>query len=106
MKLAELQTIFADALVHPQSIATNEAWVARGEEHFTGNERLAPIEQLDIYREQFWLRHIGCLAEDFPTLVAFIGQAKFDDIVADYLATHPPNTSPAASSRRPPWPFP
>jgi hypothetical protein len=90
VKLGELQAIFAEALVKPSSIACESDWPVRGDAAFTGSARLSPIEQLDVYREQFWLRHIGCLAEDFPTLQALVGEARFDAIVADYLAAHPP----------------
>jgi len=82
--------MFAEALVRPQSFANEEPWPARGEAAFTGSARLSPIEQLDVYREQFWIRHINCLAEDFPTLKAFASPERFDAIVADYLAAHPP----------------
>jgi len=89
-KLAELQAMFAEALVRPRSIAQEGDWPARGQEAFTGSARLSPIEQLDVYREQFWLRHIACLEEDFPTLEAIVGAERFAAIVADYLAAHPP----------------
>lgn len=83
MKLAELQRQFADALVlrAPSEEASTIA---------TGNDRLAPLEQLEIYREQFWWRHIGCLAEDFPTLKALVGDDAFGELCARYLAAYPP----------------
>jgi hypothetical protein len=90
MKLHDLQAMFAEALVVPKSIAREGEWPARGEASFTGSSRLSPIEQLDVYREQFWLRHVACLAEDFPTLQAFVGETRFEAIVAGYLAAHPP----------------
>ena len=90
MKLGDLQAMFAEALVQPASIAAEPAWAARGEKAFGGSARLAPIEQLDVYREQFWLRHVHCLAEDFPVLHALVGAAAFEALVADYLAAHPP----------------
>ncbi len=40
----------------------------------TGNERVPPEEQLEIYREQFWLRHTSSLLEDFEGLAGVIGQ--------------------------------
>jgi hypothetical protein len=88
--LGDLQAMFAEALASPKSIAREGEWPTRGEASFTGSARLSPIEQLDVYREQFWLRHVACLAEDFPTLQAFVGEARFEAIVAGYLAAHPP----------------
>ena len=90
MTLRDLQTMFAEALVRPQSIAKAPEWVARGERELTGSERLAPIEQLDVYREQFWLRHVHCVEEDFPVLAALVGPERFEALVAAYLAKHPP----------------
>jgi hypothetical protein len=89
-KLSDLQAMFAEALVVPTSIAREGDWPMRGEAVFTGSTRLSPIEQLDVYREQFWLRHVACLAEDFPTLQAHVGEARFETLVAAYLHAHPP----------------
>jgi hypothetical protein len=90
VKLHDLQKTFAEALVVPSSIADEAKWRARGETAFTGNDRVSPIGQLDIYREQFWIRHVNCLREDFPVLLALVGDEKFEAIVRDYLAAHPP----------------
>ncbi|HEY2370820.1 MAG TPA: DNA-binding domain-containing protein [Polyangiaceae bacterium] len=90
MKLHDLQRTFAEALVVPKSLADDAEWRARGETAFTGNARVTPIGQLDIYREQFWIRHVNCLREDFPVLLALVGDEKLEAIVAEYLAAHPP----------------
>ena len=90
MKLSDLQKTFAEALVVPRSIAEDATWRTRGETSFTGNDRVTPIGQLDIYREQFWIRHVNCMREDFPVLLALVGDENFDAIVADYLSAHPP----------------
>ena len=47
----------------------------------TGNARMTPCEQLDVYREQFFLRHVGSLREDFPTVEHLLGAESFDDNV-------------------------
>jgi hypothetical protein len=90
MKLDEIQATFAEALVVPESITRTPAWSARGARDFTGSARLTPVEQLDVYREQFWLRHVACLAEDFPVLAALVGEEKFGALVQAYVAAHPP----------------
>jgi len=59
-----------------------------------GNDRLSPVEQLEIYREQFWLRHTGSLVEDFPGLGGIIGQEAWQRLVEEYLEAFPP-TSPS-----------
>jgi hypothetical protein len=57
-----------------------------------GSERLSPVEQLNVYREQFWLRHMGALEEDFPSLVHLLGEEAWNDLGAAYLAAHPPDS--------------
>lgn len=56
------------------------------------NDRLTPIEQADIYREQFWLRHRGVLHEDYPALCWYLGQEAFDAFARAYLDACPPDS--------------
>jgi hypothetical protein len=49
-------------------------------------------EGLTRYREQFFLRHIGVLEEDFPSVVTAIGHDAFHDLARRYLAAHPPTS--------------
>lgn len=55
----------------------------------TGNERLSPAEQLEIYRVQFWLRHTDSLLEDFPGVSGILGQAVWEPLVEAYLHARP-----------------
>ena len=57
-----------------------------------GNERLSPIQQVDIYREQYFLRHVDVLREDFGSLVHLLGESAFGELARAYLAAHPPST--------------
>lgn len=59
-------------------------------ERVTGNDRLTPAEQVDIYRRQFWLRHYDCLLEDYPGLFAILGEDPFYAFVDAYLTAYPP----------------
>ncbi len=47
-------------------------------------------EQLDIYANMYFHRLRDCLAEDFPTLLARLGDARFHNLTTDYLLAHPP----------------
>lgn len=60
--------------------------------HVTGNDRLSPAEQVDIYRRQFWLRHVDSLLEDHPGLRAVLGEDDNDAFLRAYLAAFPPKT--------------
>jgi hypothetical protein len=60
--------------------------------HVAGNGRLSPIEQLEIYREQFWLRHTASLLEDFPGLSGVLGQECWEKLVESYLGEVAPQS--------------
>jgi len=65
----------ADALVLPS---------ARG---------MTPTDRLEVYRDQFWIRHLRNLADDYPTLAWALGGAEtFADLAGEYLRAHPPRT--------------
>jgi hypothetical protein len=54
---------------------------------------LAPHERLEIYREQYWLRHLSNLDEDFPTLTWVLGgRDAFHTLATAYLQAHPPRS--------------
>ncbi|HSC86320.1 MAG TPA: DNA-binding domain-containing protein [Polyangiaceae bacterium] len=54
--------------------------------------RLTAAAQVEIYREQYWLRHIEALREDFPGLVAVLGDDTFAHLAERYLVAHPPQS--------------
>lgn len=81
----ELQRSIAGFLRHRRDLEKNEAARRFAEEHLGGNERLSPVQQLEIYREQFWLRHTASLLEDFPGVSGVLGQEAWDELVWDYL---------------------
>jgi hypothetical protein len=55
-----------------------------------GSARLTPTAQLEIYREQFWLRHVDAIKDDYATLFALLGHDAFHSLAEAYLAAHPP----------------
>lgn len=46
--------------------------------------------RLEVYRDQFWQRHVPSLAEDFPTLRGVMGDDAFDNLLRRYLLACPP----------------
>lgn len=44
------------------------------------------------YREQFVLRHVAVLEEDFADVVRAVGHDAFHDLARRYLAAHPPTS--------------
>jgi hypothetical protein len=90
--LSELQRGMAKALRHGTSLTRNESLSAFARAHISGNDRVSPVEQLDIYREQFWLRHTSSLVEDFPGLGGILGQADWEKLAETYLGQIAPDS--------------
>jgi hypothetical protein len=90
--LSEIQEFMGVAIRQPRPLA-GIADIARDTPAIVaGNERLSPVEQLDIYREQFWLRHVGALEEDYRTLAHVLGEDGFRALCEAYLAACPPDS--------------
>ncbi len=90
--LNELQIWMAGALQRRRAIERDDKLTAQARQNIGGNERLRPEDQLEVYREQFWLRHTSCLVEDFEALGAIIGQKHWERLIEEYLATFPPQS--------------
>lgn len=89
-ELARVQVFLNRAFQSETPIPDDPVIAAACAEFVRGNDRVSPARQVDIYREQFWLRHRESLADDFPSLVHFLSEASFDAFVRRYLAAHPP----------------
>lgn len=90
--LSELQLRMAQALRRGRALASDPEWVEFANQHITGSDRLSPVQQLEIYREQFWLRHTSSLVEDFPGLGGILGQADWERLVEHYLKRVAPDS--------------
>ncbi|MBM4362672.1 MAG: putative DNA-binding domain-containing protein, partial [Deltaproteobacteria bacterium] len=73
-------------------LGSDPVTTAEAAERLIPSPRLAPVERLEIYREQFWLRHTGALSTDFPALRALLGRAAWESLSEEYLLRHPPRT--------------
>ena len=92
MRLTEVQDFMAEVLQKPRPLAEHAALAEATPGLIAGSARLSPVEQLDIYREQFWLRHTGALEEDYRTLCHVLGHEAFHSLCADYIAAYPPDS--------------
>ncbi|WP_394844655.1 DNA-binding domain-containing protein [Pendulispora brunnea] len=90
--LADLQAFLAQAATSARPIPDDPALAAEAELVATGNARLSPAQQVDIYREQFWFRHLASLEEDYPTLQHLLGNDGFQALCRRYLDAHPPDS--------------
>jgi len=60
--------------------------------HISGNDRLTPADQVEIYRQQFWFRHYDSLVEDYPGTHYIVGDDIFAAFCRAYLDASPPRT--------------
>lgn len=74
-------------LAHHDGISTE--WRREAEELVKPNDRLTPLERLEIYSRSYWFRVIDCLYDDFPGLAAALGPRAFDKLVRAYLTDRP-----------------
>jgi hypothetical protein len=92
LDLPSAQRALAEAFRARAPIPRSEEASALADQIASGNERLAPAEQLEIYREQFFLRHVEVLRDDFGALDHLLGDAAFHVLAEAYLAAHPPSS--------------
>ena len=91
--LEAIQRFVADAVRGDAEVASRPDLAARASRVVAPGARpLDASARLEIYREQFWLRHLSNLGDDFPTLAWVVGGAAFREIAVAYLRTHPPRT--------------
>lgn len=89
--LTEIQGFLVQAFQRLERVVDDGALAQACAVHVSGNDRLTPAEQVDIYRRQFWLRHIDSLLEDYPGLRYILGEDGFEAFCQGYLAAHPPS---------------
>jgi hypothetical protein len=92
--LVHLQRFVSDAVRGVTLIGSDPALAAQAETLISpGRCGMAPHERLEVYREQFWLRHLASIDEDFPTLTWVLGgRDAFRELATGYLRACPPRT--------------
>lgn len=85
MKLADLQRWVETEITRPPEERLGpltETRILPGP-HLSGGNRL------EIYHEQYWLRTLASLEEDFPALQAYFGDVNFRELCIRYLRANP-----------------
>ena len=59
---------------------------------FAGDERMSAVERLELYAGMYFFRLRDSLAEDFARTAAALGEARWHNLVTDYLLAHPPTS--------------
>ena len=90
--LDEIQAYFATQLTSRRSLPKDAAASERARTVVKTQGALSAADRLEIYREQFWLRHTSSLVEDYPGVSRILGQAAWQALVEGYLDAHPPRS--------------
>lgn len=88
--LDAVMDLLSGALRGGSPVAEDAALASRCAELVAGNDRLSPADQVDLYRQQFWSRHLEALTDDFPGLAFVLGEGAFEAFCRAYLEAHPP----------------
>jgi hypothetical protein len=90
ISLDTLQHVLCEAVRSP-SPGTDHGVADRAAALVAPSHRgMTAAERVEVYREQFWLRHLSNLEEDYPTLRWAIGAAPLRELAAEYLRAFPP----------------
>ncbi|MGH7857796.1 MAG: HvfC/BufC family peptide modification chaperone, partial [Candidatus Binatia bacterium] len=95
--LNHTQRIFFELITAPEgvrqgldSLADRERRLPQGLEGLiAGDERLSAIARLDVYANMYFYRILDILKEDFPAVLAVVGDVRFHNLVTSYLIEHP-----------------
>ncbi len=107
--LRHVQALFYDLVTAPSGVESG--LIDRGsdaaelEAIIRGDARLSAIERLDIYANMYFYRILDVLRDEFPRVVAVVGDVAFHDLITDYLLAHRPQNPSLreAGSRLPPY---
>src|SRR5882724_13152161 len=96
MRLASLQKAVARAVMQPLTLNERMQRVAPGGErmhayaarYIKPNDRLSSFDRLEIYNRQYWFRILDCLYDDYPGLLAVVGEEQFLKLATAYLTKY------------------
>jgi hypothetical protein len=91
-ELDDVQRWIVRSLRSKRCLTRDEETTLLANRYFRATSRLSAVEQLEIYREQFWLRHTSALLDDFIGLSWVLGQSAWERLVEDYLERMPPDS--------------
>ncbi|CAB4243699.1 putative DNA-binding domain-containing protein [Methylacidimicrobium sp. AP8] len=90
-ELRELQRLLFSCITRPSG--PDEGSVGFAAQLVRSSGKLAPVDRIEIYRRQYWIRLLSALSEDYPGLAGLLGAERFRRTAQAYLLRYPP-TSP------------
>ncbi|HEX3409605.1 MAG TPA: DNA-binding domain-containing protein, partial [Candidatus Binataceae bacterium] len=93
--LKHLQQLFYRLIVAPGGVTeglTREQNLPDGDLDtvIAGDDRMTPVERLEIYANGYFYRLLEVFKEDFRATLAVVGADNFHNLVTGYLIEHPP----------------
>src|SRR5271154_6812739 len=92
---AQVQSLMAEVIMRPllaeamQQKVQGKNTNAIAQDLIKPSRSLNSFERLEIYNKQYWYRLLDCLEDDFPGLLAILGQKKFSTLCEAYLVNYP-----------------
>lgn len=91
--LRDTQLLFWTLITAPEGVADGLRGLDMKSEDLarviTGDERLDPLQRIDIYANAYFFRLLDILRGDYSALVAAVGDDHFHNLVTAYLAALP-----------------
>lgn len=96
-RLRESQEVFWHLITAPEGVEQGLETLPEAQRRLPGglegwlrgDRRLGAKERLDIYANMYFYRLLDVLKEDYPALLAAVGEVAFHNLVTDYLLVHP-----------------
>ena len=93
--LRRLQEIMCRLMVAPTGVAEALAQgtilpVGGLESLVAGDDRMTPVERVEIYANGYFYRILDVLKEDYPAALAVVGADNFHNLATGYLIDYPP----------------
>jgi hypothetical protein len=93
--LRRLQEIIYRLIVAPTGVADGLAQetilpVGGLDSLVAGDDRMTPVERVEIYANGYFYRILDVLKEDYPAVLAVVGADNFHNLATGYLIEYPP----------------
>jgi hypothetical protein len=93
LNLRELQALLYRLITAPEGVAAGlkaEAHPVDLNTIISGDERIGAANRLGIYADAYFYRVLDALREDFPAILAVVGEDEFHNLITGYLVAYPP----------------
>jgi hypothetical protein len=95
-RLRELQRLFHALVIAPEGVEPGLSAMGKSAadlaEVVRGDARLGAVERLDVYANMYFFRILDVLRADYERVLRAVGDARFHNLVTDYLLACPPRS--------------